>query len=161
MNELLQFLSKPSGRVGDTHPAALAEAIFKPLVKHVGDPHQVDIDLEPSIAVGVAIAAERLLRHHAAQAGLFLGFTNRRVSRAFAVVNGSFGDDPALASGPRHERDFEALVADSIRNHGGLPAYLSHRGPPRGRNVPKSAEKYNQAGCCVRSVVLAGAEEGR
>jgi len=126
MNELLQFLAKPSGRIGDAHPAALAEAIFEPLVKHAGDAHQVDIDLEPSITVGVAVAAKRLLRHHAAQAGFFLGFTNRGVARAFAVVNGSFGDDPAFAAGPRHQSDFEALFADAIRNHRGLPAYLSH-----------------------------------
>ena len=126
MDELPQLFPQAGRGIGDAHPASPPKLVLEPVLEHVGDAHQVDVHPTRAIAVDVTIAAERLPRDNAPQAGFFLGFADRRVAGPLTVVDRPLRHDPALAPGCRHQRHFDALLADPIGNHRRLLAYPRH-----------------------------------
>src|SRR5262249_35865903 len=101
MDEWLQLLSQAVGCVGDTHPPASPELVFEPVFELPRHAHDVDLDVVEVVALRVAIAADGFARDDASQAGFFLGFTDRRLTRPFALVHPPFRENPTLPGGGR------------------------------------------------------------
>src|SRR5262249_16295482 len=92
--------------------------------------HDVDIDVVEVVALRMAIAADRFARDDASQAGFLLGFTDRRLTRLFALVNRAFWENPTLAGRARDHRHLQPPLPDSIRDHRRL-VYTRHRSSGR------------------------------
>jgi len=127
MDERLQLLSQTVGCIGSPHPPPSPDLVFEPVFELDRHPHEVDIDAAEVVALGVVIAADRFARDDASESSFLLGFTDRCLTRAFAVVDRSFGKNPTLAGRGRNERHLDAFLPDSIRNHSGLVMYTRHR----------------------------------
>src|SRR5262245_12909415 len=126
MDERLQLLSQTVGSLADPHPTPSPDLVFEPVFELRGHPHDVNIDAEEVVALRVAIAADRFARDNASETCFLLSFTDRRLARAFAIVNRPFGKNPTLAGRSRDQRDLDALLPDSIRNHRRLVMYARH-----------------------------------
>src|SRR6185369_8740399 len=104
MNERLQFFPQTIGSIFDTQPPSAADPVFQPVLELCRHPHHVDIDAAKAVALGVLIAADRFARDDAEEARFLFGLADRRLTRTFPSVDGSFGKDPALAGRGRDQR---------------------------------------------------------
>ena len=87
MDERLQLGSQAFDGVGDTHPPALPDLVFEPVVELSRHPHDINIDATDVVALSAMVTADGVACDDAAEASLLLGFADRRLTRTFAVVD--------------------------------------------------------------------------
>jgi hypothetical protein len=107
--------------IRERHPTSPPKLLLEPVLEHLCDAHQIDVDVIGSVAVDVEITAERLTCDNAEQSCFFLGFADCRVARLLAVVDRPLRHDPPFARGRRHQGHLDALFANPIRNYRCLP----------------------------------------
>src|SRR5262245_53440250 len=115
--KLPELFAQKFRRIGDAHPASLAQAVFEPGLAHLGHSHQIHVDATGAVAVSVAIAADRPARDDAAQPCFFVSLADRRVARLLTRVDRSLRHDPSLASRCGDQSDLDALLPNPVRNH--------------------------------------------
>jgi hypothetical protein len=126
MDQRLQLFSQTVGCLGDSHPPPSSDFVLEPVFELARHPHEVDIDAAQVIAFHVVIPADRPARDDPAESRFLLGLTDRRLTRPFSIVNRPLGKNPTFAGGRRDQRNLDALLPDSIRNHSRLVMYTRH-----------------------------------
>src|SRR5262245_18783218 len=112
LQELLQLLPQAGGGVGNTHPAALPEFVFKPALTYLCDTHQIHDYTAAPITLVVLVAAQRFPRDYAPQARFLFGFADGCIAGPFAIVDRTLRDDPPFPSRGRHQSHFDSLLAN-------------------------------------------------
>ena len=113
----LQVGSNERDGLIDLYPSPPPQPRFQPRVEHNGHMHQVDLDLILFIVPPEAVAAQRPTFETADQARFLLRFSDGCVARPFALIEGTFRDDPPFTTWSRHEGDFDTVVADAKGDH--------------------------------------------
>jgi hypothetical protein len=113
----LQIGSNERDGLIDLYPAPPPQARFQPIVEHYGHMHQVDLDLILFIVTPEAVAAQRPAFQTTDQARFLLCFSDGCIARPFALIEGTFGEDPPFTTWSRHEGDFDTVVADAKGYH--------------------------------------------
>jgi len=74
----------------------------------------------------VKVVAERPSRDDSKETGLFYSLAERGIPRLLSLVHPPLGHDPTPAPRRCHKRHLDAVLANSIRDHGRLSVYSWH-----------------------------------